>query len=236
MENISVEVENLSAKIRTDISVEYQRSGRTSKVNRSFETIRGLSEVKDPYLASRGYEAYFNRCGISSPISDSLTESVADYNGPAYGKASVQPSISDVGTPIDRVLVTSDPSNYTDAETDGFAAVITGQASISNSTNDVYASNVNTSSIQVGDDLIVHEGEVYRSQFRKIMRDSCYLSVEGYPGVEERFANETRSYNGSVATFVNETEISEDTARSSVGYEYCPHSCPHIPGTHFRQI
>ena len=220
LENISVEVENLSAVIKTHISVDYQRSGRTSTVNRSFLTREGLSQVKDPYLASRGYEAYFNRCGISSPISDSFTEGVADYNGTAYGKASIQPSTSDVSRPIDRVLVTSNPSNYTDAEMGGFAGVVTSQTSISNSSNDVYASNVGIGSIQAGDDLIVHEGEVYRSQFRRIISDSCYISVAGYPGVEERFANETRNYNGSVATFVNETELSADNASSSVGYEY----------------
>jgi len=98
--------------------------------------------------------------------------------------------------------------------------VVTSQTSISNSSNDVYASNVDIGSIQAGDDLIVHEGEVYRSQFRRIISDSCYISVAGYPGVEERFANETRNYNGSVATFVNETELSADNASSSVGYEY----------------
>ena len=220
LKNISIEVENLTILTETELSVTYQRSGRQSTINRTFETSKGLSQVKDPYLASRGYDAHFNKCGLDSPVSDSLTESVSDYNGTAYGKASVQPSISEVGTPIERVLVTSDPSNYTDTETDGFAAVITSQASISGSTNQVYASNVNTTSIQTGDDLIVHEGEVYRSHFRDMIRNSCYLSVEGYPGVEERFSNNTQNYNGSVATFINETKTSADNSSSSIGYEY----------------
>lgn len=220
LKNISVEIENLTVLAETSLSVNYQRSDRQSIINRSFETVKGLSEVRDPYLASRGYNAYFNKCGINSPISQSLTESVSDYNGTAYGKASVQPSISEVGTPIERVLVTSDPSNYTDAETAGFAAVVTSQASISNSTNEVYASNVNITSIQTGDSLIVHEGQVYHSHFREIIRNSCYLPVEGYPGVEERFANNTQNYNGSVATLINETKISADNSSSSVGYEY----------------
>lgn len=220
LKNISIEIRNLTAVTETELSVTYQRSGRQSVINTTFETRKGLSQVRDPYLASRGYNAYFNKCGIDSPISDSFTESVSDYNGTAYGRASVQPSISDVNTPIERVLVTSDPSNYTDAETDGFAAVITSQASISNSTNEVYASNVNTTSIRAGDDVIVHEGEVYRSHFREIISGSCYLPVEGYPGVEERFANNTQNYNGSVATFINETEISTNSSKSSVGYEY----------------
>lgn len=220
LRNTSIEIENLTAVTETEISVTYQRSGRQSEINRTFQISKGLSQVRDPYLASRGYDAYFNKCGIDSPISDSFTESVSDYNGTAYGQASIQPSIPDVDTPIDRVLVTSDPSNYTDSETDGFAAVVTSQASISSSTNEVYASNVNTTSIQANDDIIVHEGEVYRSHFRDIIQDSCYLSVEGYPGVEERFSNNTQNYNGSVATFINETEISTDNASSSVGYEY----------------
>ncbi|QKQ98633.1 hypothetical protein GKQ38_03870 [Candidatus Nanohaloarchaea archaeon] len=220
LSQVSVEISNLTLRVETALSINYNGRERQTIVNSTFDTSRPITSVRDPYLVSRGYEASFNKCGFSSPISESLTISASDYNGTGYGRAAVEPSMASISDPIERVLVTSNPSNYTTSETDGFAAIVTSQSSISGSYNSVYASNVNISTIDDSEPLIVHEGEVYRSHFREIISESCYLAVSGYPGVEERFANNTVNYNGSVATFINETEISASNSTSSVGYEY----------------
>ncbi|MFB6145203.1 MAG: hypothetical protein ABEJ99_01720 [Candidatus Nanohaloarchaea archaeon] len=218
--NMDLEIINLTLRASSSLEIKYLDSSEKIVANITFQDSKMLEGVTDPYLTARGYNAEFDSCGFNSPVSDSLTISRADYNGTGYGKAAVKPSMASITDPIERVLVTSNVSNYTTAETSGFAAVITNQSTISSSYNSVYASNVNISSIEDADSLIIHEGEVYHSHFREIIRKSCYLSVSGYPGVKERFANNTVNYNGSVATFINETKLSANTSKSSVGYEY----------------
>lgn len=219
LSNISVSIENLTVAVNTDMATTFRRGQKDIVSNDTFEIFYGVRGVQDPYLASRGYDAEFNKCSFNSPVSNSITVSPGDYNGTGYGEAAVMPS-NTLSQPIESVLVTSDVSNYSDSYTQEFAAVVTNQSTISSTSNSVYASNVNITSIADQNSLIVHEGEVYPSRFREIIRQSCYIAVEGYPGIEERFSNETQTYAGSVATFINETEITASNSSSSVGYDY----------------
>lgn len=218
--NLSITIENMTLSAESTVEVSYQGPEKEMSKILTLSSNKNIYDVRDPFLASRGYNSRFKACSFDSPISASFTRSISSYNGTGFGIAAVEPNLPDISNPIERVLVTEDPSSYGNSSTDNFAAVVTNQTTLSGSYNDVYASNVDISTVSDGESLIVHEGEVYSSRFRKAISDGCYFSAPGHPGVEERYANNSQNYAGSVVTFIDETQVGTNQSKSSVGYQY----------------
>lgn len=177
-------------------------------------------------LKSKGrYVSQYSQCDFTDPA-DILYTGSQNSSGHYHGYAAKKPSdISAVSNKSDKVLVVDDVDSYADAEVNDFGGVVSDDTS---SDSDSYTNNyvLGTSSIsdiEQNMSLILNNDQVWRSGFREMFNEGCYVPDEDGPDFFDRLEAQTSNDKGTgLATLIDITELPSELQEvdSSVGYVY----------------
>lgn len=206
---------------------------RTKEANTTV-SIEGLEDTMILLQSKGRYVSQYERCGFNDPA-EQLNTGDFHSGGEIHGKAVVNPATSSIGSidnKSEKVLVVDDIEDPYDAsDADGFAAVVSAQDNDTTSGSD-YSTNFvfdlsGTSSIQDIEEnmsIIVFEDQVWRSSFREMFQENCYLRDNDGPGFFDRLSNNPSSSGGNqgIATLIDVSELPTQLQKddSAVGYIY----------------
>ncbi len=196
---------------------------RTETANTTV-SITGLEDTM-LLLRSKGrYVAQYSRCGFNDPA-EVLYTGDPYSDGVAHGRAEVQPSdASAVEDASEKIIVAEDIDSYGVAEVNNFAGAVSAQPNSSTGYTTEYVFDTGSiSDIDQNMSLILNNDQVWRSGFRAMMNQSCYVPVDRGPGFFDRLANRLVSPEGSgIATLVKMSELPSELRKtdSAVGYVY----------------
>lgn len=215
LENLKVSAANVSLRTESIFKIELEDR------NRTFRTVenRKVTNVTDPVL--EGVESReINACSF-----DRLAEKQflgSEYNGTARGLPVVEPadaSSNTVDNRADKILFSSDVTNYSSSNVQEFAGYSSGNAPNNpGNYNEVFV--VDSPYIPDFDSnqrAIIHEG-LWKSNFARAQNNECYLptSLEQTPSIPDRIENKTRgSTSQGIYTILSDLSSSE----SDIGYE-----------------
>jgi hypothetical protein len=198
--------------------------------NRTESTTTDISieGIEDSLLLLRSegrYLSQYSKCGFSEPAELVYTGS-QNSSGYVHGYAEKNPSdISAVTDTSDKILVVDDVDSYQSSEVDNFEGVVSADPSSNSnqySTNYVFDTGT-ISDINQNMSLILNNQQVWRSGFRKMFEDGCYISDDNGPDVFDRMENKLSNDDGDgVATLIDVQRLPGELRDidSAVGYVY----------------
>lgn len=234
---LDIRIENYSFN-HTDFTVQSSftvfaslRDGTTlTTFNKTESTVTDVSieGTEDSMLLLRSegrYLSQYSECGFSEPA-DVLYTGNQNSSGYVHGYASKNPSdISTVPDRSEKILVVDDVDSYQSSDVDGFAGVVS--ADPSSNTNQYSTSYVfDTGSIEDIDQnmsLILNDQQVWRSSFRQMFNQGCYVPDQDGPDIFDRMANELSNDDGNgIATLIDVSRLPNELrdVDSAVGYVY----------------
>ncbi|MFB6147493.1 MAG: hypothetical protein ABEJ66_01275 [Candidatus Nanohaloarchaea archaeon] len=169
------------------------------------------------------YTVKYDRCSFEDPAE--LLQA-GEGSGTSHGYAVVNPAdASSVPDPGEKVLVAEDIDSYSTTEVNSFAAAVSAQPNSSSGYTIPYAFDTGSiAGIEENMSLVVHSSQVWRTGFRRMFKEGCYVETPRGPDVMDRLGNELVSPPGDtgVATLLNVPELPSELQRtgSSVGYVY----------------
>lgn len=194
---------------------------RTRKANTT-ASVEGLEDTM-LLLRSKGrYISQYEKCSFDDPAEVLMTGSRAS-SGTAHGKAVLQPSdATAVSDKAEKILVTSDIDSESDVES--FSGVVSDDINDSDYSVKHVSGTGTLSGIEDNMSLILHEDDVWRSSFREMFRENCYVETPRGPGFFDRLENELVSPGDEegLATMIQVTELPQELRKteSAVGYAY----------------
>lgn len=219
-DNLDLE-EGLKIKGVADLSYNFSHNSY-STVYSLDARIEGLDAVRgpDPLLESESGGAFtpqYSYCGFEQPATQLGTGS-SSSNNISHGYAAVEPQdISAVDHSDSRILVVENASKYSSVELDSFSGVITKEGSIENGNYaEVEGIDLNVTD---GTSIIINQDEVWKSHFRKMIDDNCYVKNSNAPGVFDRMEGNFSSSNNGITTFVNDTSGSGNPNEAYIFYD-----------------
>lgn len=177
-------------------------------------------------LRSEGrYLAQYSECGFSEPAKV-LYAGNQNSSGYVHGYSVKTPSdVSSVSDRADKILVVDDVDSYQASSVNEFEGVISAEPSSNSgqySTNYVF----DTGSIaDIGQNmsLILNDQQVWRSDFRRMFNQGCYVPDENGPDVFDRMENSLSNDDGDgLATLIDVSRLPNELRDidSAVGYVY----------------
>lgn len=231
--NVSARLRNLSSDL-LEIEADYTLQTRlfdpsTLARFRSTDNKTALvsaSGLEDPMLLLRSsgrYVSSYTACGFQDPA-ELLDTGTQNSTSVFHGRAAVSPStLGSVPNPDDKVLMVEDVDSYPSSAVNEFGAVVSAQES---GNTDAYSTHYafGTGSAPVVDDntsVTVYRAQVWRTNFREMFQERCYIKDSSGPGVLDRFENDIEA-SGGVATLVDVSDLPTELQRedSVVGHEY----------------
>ncbi len=200
-----------------------------NRTNSANATVSALG-LEDPMilLNSDGrYSTQYSRCGFDSPANQLYTG--GHYSlGSAHGYAAVNPATPDAPSVSDKgekVLVTDDVDNYDVSTSNSFAGIVSGDDNDTKAgfTTKFIFDTGSIADIEQNMSLILNEEQVWRSSFRQMFEENCYLETSRGPNVIDRLGNRMVSPDGrGIATMIEVSELpsSLQEIESAVGYVY----------------
>ncbi len=200
-----------------------------NRTNSANATISALG-LEDPMilLNSDGrYSTQYARCGFDRPANQLYTG--GHYSaGAVHGRAAVNPSTPDASSVSDKaekILVTDDVDNYNVGASSSFAGIVSADDNDTTAgfTTKFIFDTGSISDIEQNMSLILNEEQVWRSSFRQMFRENCYLETSRGPNVIDRLGNQLVSPDGrGMATMIQVSELPSglQEIESSVGYVY----------------
>ena len=230
-ENPSLET-GLRINGSVDLNYNFTHDSRSTTYSLDSQ-ISGLEGARgpDPLLedASGGsFAPQYRYCGFDTPAVQLGTGS-SSSGEIAHGYASVEPgSTGSVDTSYPRILMVEDASGYTSSQLDPFAGVVANQGSIPNGNYaEVEGLNLNVTD---GASLIINGDQVWRSHFRAVMDEQCYVSNSNAPGIIERMEGSFSSSPEGVTTFVNDSSPAGTTNEAYIFHNSTSGSPVNISG------
>ncbi|MFB6242227.1 MAG: hypothetical protein ABEJ36_05525, partial [Candidatus Nanosalina sp.] len=187
-------------------------------------SIRGLEDTM-LLLRSKGrYVVQYERCGFDDPANELYT-GTPHSSGAVQGIAEVQPvDAATVDNASEKILVAEDIDNYDLAAVNSFAGAVSAQPNSTTGYTTEYVFDTGSiAGIEQNMSLILNEGEVWRSGFRQMIEQNCYVETPRGPDFFDRLANRLVSPDSrGLATFVKVSELPSELQRtdSAVGYVY----------------
>lgn len=191
----------------------------------STTSIEGVEDIMILLRSKGRYVAQYSQCGFSEPA-EVLYTGTQNSSGYTHGYAEINPSdISAVSNRSDKVLVVDNVDGYSSSEVNNFAGAVSEDSSSDTSqytTNFVF----NTGSIgdiEQGMSLILSEDQVWRSNFRQMFKENCYIEDSDGPGFFDRMENKLVNDDGKgLATLIDVGSLPDELQKSSsaVGYVY----------------
>ncbi|MFB6213112.1 MAG: hypothetical protein ABEJ07_00905 [Candidatus Nanohaloarchaea archaeon] len=184
------------------------------------------SGLEDTMLLLRSVGRYTNqytRCRFDDPADRLYT---GTGTGTAHGLAAVNPAdASSVSNSGEKVLVADDIDSYAVSDVNTFAGAVSAQP---NSTTGYTVPRVfdtgSIAGVKQNMSLVLHSGEVWRTGFRSMFQDGCYVETVRGPDVMDRFENELVNEPGEtgIATLLELPRLPPSLQRtgSAVGYVY----------------
>ncbi len=174
-------------------------------------------------LQSRGrYVSQYERCSFDEPVEQFYTGSGS--SGTAHGYAVVEPAdASSVSDKSESIIVAEDIESYDTSVVDEFAGAVSAQPSSSTYNTEYVFDTGSISAIDEDMSLILHQDRVWRSGFREMFRENCYVPDPWGPDFMDRMGNEMVNEGGEgITTLIDvsslPTELRRD--RSMVDYIY----------------
>jgi len=182
--------------------------------------VEGTDGVRgpDPLLAdasSGSFTPDYSYCGFDRPAQQ-LGIGSQSSNEVAHGYAVFQLDDLDSGT--EQILVTENASSYESSELNDFNGVIAqAEGSISNG-NYATVSGLEISQITEGDSLIINQDQVWRSHFRKMINENCYVENSNAPGILNRMEGSFSSSTKGLTTFIGDESNSDNINEAYMYY------------------
>jgi len=177
--------------------------------------------TEDPLLLLRSqgrYTPVIKYCGFDRPATRIGTGS--ESSSPSVlGEAVVEPSDpGGIENKSDKVLVVEENADQI-GEADSFAGVVSYGSSAPVSTDYVYGTG--PLSLEDGQDVILSGNEVWKSNFREMIFEDCYVPAKA-PGIMERYGNNLTEVENGILTFVDASSLPSELRypETSVGYKY----------------
>lgn len=194
----------------------------------STNTDVSIEGIEDSMLLLRSegrYLTQYSKCGFSEPAEVLYTGS-QNSTGYVHGYASKNPSdISAVPDRSDKIIVVEDIDSYQTSEVNEFEGAVSADPS-SNvgqySTNYVFDTG-SIADIDQNTSLILNDQQVWRSDFRRMFKQGCYLPDENGPDVFDRMENKLSNDDGDgLATLIDVSRLPSELrdVDSAVGYVY----------------
>lgn len=177
-------------------------------------------------LRSEGrYLTQYNNCGFDDPA-DIVYTGNQNSTGYVHGYSVKNPSdISSVSESSEKILVVDNIDEYQSSEANNFGGIVSStQSSNTNqySTNYVFGTG-SISEIDGNRSLILNNEEVWRSNFRQMINEGCYVPDEEGPDIFDRMENSVSNDDGDgIATLIDVSRLPNELRDidSVVGYVY----------------
>ena len=201
----------------------------------STNTSISIEGVEDSMLLLRSegrYLTQYNKCGFSEPA-EILYTGTQNSSGHVHGYASKNPSdLSSVSDKSNKILVVDDIDSYQGSQADNFEGIVSSNPSSNTnrySTNFVFGTT-SIADIDQNTSLILNDDQVWRSSFRQMFNQGCYVSDENAPDVFDRMENSLSNDGGEgIATLIDVSRLPSELRdiESAVGYVYFDDSNSH---------
>lgn len=191
---------------------------------RNTSTTVSITGVEDPLLLLRSKGRYlvkFKRCGFNDPA-EKLEEGPIYSSGGVHGEAEKNPvDLSSVENASEKILVVDDVKNYNSGDANKFRAIVSAAPNSSSYTTEYVFDTGSIDEIAENQSLVVYRGEIWRTGFRQMFQQKCYVEDAGAPDLLDRFSNDL-SGSGGVSTLVDVTALPAELQHqgSVVGYRY----------------
>jgi hypothetical protein len=198
---------DVGLEIVAEADVSYNFSQKASNMNYSYDSALQAAEGlrgPDPLLTNASSQTFeYRYCGFDRPAEMLGSGS---GSGVAHGYASVEPEIGEVDHKRSRILVTENVTSY-ESIPDEFSGVVTARGSIDSGN---YA-EIESLNIEVteGSSVILNNGKVWRSYFRKMIDENCYVENSDAPGVLGRMEGSFSPDTQGITTFTGEGNSSQ---------------------------
>jgi hypothetical protein len=235
--NVSTRIRNLSSnflEIRANYTVETRlfdpvTLSRFRSTDNKTVTV-SAEGLEDPMLLLRSsgrYVSSYTRCGFADPA-DMLGTGTQNSSSVFHGSAAVSPSDpSSLSNAGQKVLVVADVDDYSSQHSQNsvndFGAVVSAEESEnpeSYSEHYVFGTGSNPG-IGENESVTVYREQIWRTNFREMFQERCYIEDASGPGVLDRFENNADA-SGGVATLLDVSALPSEIQRedSAVGHEY----------------
>ena len=193
----------------------------------SANTTVSIQDVEDSMLLVESIGRYSNQyksCGFTEPA-EILYTGTQNTSGTFHGYAEKNPSdLSTVSDKSDKILVVNNVDSYQTSEVNNFGAVVSDLESSNPqtfSTRYVFGAS-SISDIDNNMSLIIKNENVWRSGFREMFREGCYVPDENGPGFFDRMEGKTYGEDEGLATLIDISLLPPELQKSgsSVGYVY----------------
>lgn len=211
MTNFEAEIDDLTVATTSQMKIQIHDFNQT----RNTSDRAPVRDVEDFMLQENGFDKEINRCSF-----DNLAERLYTGNqssGTVRAPAAVEPE-SLGSTDNNKIIVTSNISEYPDSEVNSFAGYFS-QYQPENPSNYNDNHTVGTPAmpdVENGQHTIIHQG-FWQSNFEEAISTGCYMptDLEEAPSVVDRINNETRGSSGQGGY----TVLSPVSAEPDVGYQ-----------------
>jgi len=207
-------------KIEAEADLNYNFSHESSDLSYSHDSIIQASQGirgPDPLLTNASAQSFeYSYCGFDRPA-----ELLGSGTGSeiAHGYASVEPEIGEVDHSDPRILVTENASRYGSIP-DDFTGVVTKDGNIENGNYaQIQGLELN---VTEGTSLILENGEAWKSHFRKMIEENCYVENTDAPGILNRMEGSYSAETQGITTFTEEG----DSTQPNEAYLYYNSSSP----------
>ncbi|MBY6294369.1 hypothetical protein GLU60_03195 [Nanohaloarchaea archaeon H01] len=220
----SNQVLDTGLELEAEVDVNYNFTQAASDITyrhdsnlQSFEGLKG----PDPLLTNASSQSFeYSYCGFDRPAEQLGS---ASGSGVAHGYAAVEPEIGEVDHTRSRILVTENASTYGSIP-DDFSGVVTAQGSIdSGNYAEIEGLNLN---VTEGSSIILDNGQAWRSHFREMIDNNCYVENPNAPGVLNRMDGSFAAESQGMTTFTDEG----DSTQPNEAYLYYNSSAPTLVG------
>ncbi|MFB6193191.1 MAG: hypothetical protein ABEK00_02980 [Candidatus Nanohaloarchaea archaeon] len=213
---------SVNARLRDPATLATFNRTRTETVPVS---ARGLEDTMLLLESVGRYVNRYQRCSFDDPA-DRLYTGATSSAGTAHGSAVVRPAdAADVDNSGEKILVAQDIDNYATVDVNGFAGAVSAEPNSSGGYTTEYAFDTGSiAGIEQNTSLVINAGDVWRSGFRQMFREGCYVPSPRGPDVLDRLGNRKVSGPGEtgIATLVEVPELPPELQKegSAVGYVY----------------
>jgi len=212
-------VEGLKIKGVSDL--QYNFSPQGSSTTYSFDDrAEGLDGVRgpDPLLADASGGAFtpdYSYCGFERPAQQ-LGLGSQSSNEVAHGYAVVEPD--ELNPESNQILVVENASEYNSIELSDFNGIIAEAENTISNGDYATVSGLNIASIVEGDSLIINNDQIWRSHFRKMINENCYVENSNAPGIFNRMEGSFSQSNKALTTVVGDESNSNNVNEAYLYY------------------
>jgi len=212
--------EGLKIQGTADLQYEFMPVG--SAATYSFDDrAEGLDGVRgpDPLLADASEGSFtprYSYCGFETPAHQ-LGIGSQSSNEVAHGYAEVEPA--ELDPEENRVLVVENASEYSSTELSDYNAVVAEAENTVENGDYATVSGHNITNITEGESIIIDQDQVWKSHFRTMIEENCYVSNSNAPSIFNRMEGSFSPSNQGLTTFIGSESDSNNVNEAYLYYE-----------------